>query len=1533
MADPVSAVGTAAGIVSLGLQVLQGLVEYYSQWRDFDPDVNAMYASIEQLDRGFRLIREKLGAKNIMRLSSAHEVEASLQLCENGVLALKKKLEKIKMKEPLGSLRRRDVLLNGLNGQGKRLLYPFQRGTLGKLRDIVNELRDGLQPVLHAVQIDMTSLLLDEVKKSTGTFQKWRFDEEAQKILSWLSPLDFYDRYRDLLSVRHHATGSCFLEHHKFLAWRDASAGASRGLWCVGSMGTGKSVLLASVIEHLQMLPGSHKTAVAYVFCNWQDRILQTPGNLLGAIVKQITESLPEIPLAVSRYFKGYKSGKRPPSNQDLIAMFREVTKSFHRVFIIADGLDESGSVDPLSQGALMSVIEGHLKNLLHEDAANSPRINLLISSRFDQQLTDGLDGFQSITISAVPEELRTFIRSELESTFYLPAWVNPQLGQRIHRDVDLRDRVVEHCVSRAGNTFLLPRLHINLLRQQINLKQLLKAARMLSIDMSRSIRETMDRIQNQTETLRSLGIRVLFWVLKAMRPLRIDELRHALAVDLEAEITVDDDLSDEDLLHDNMAEEELIPHALIVASCAGLVSVHDRTGIVQLIHLSVAQYLEQVEGELFPHSHSVISKACLFYLSNDEFMQSDSGNENLIKRWLSGHPFLAYSLEYWGHHARLAPERDVLDQIKSLILRSDRANFLFRGLHLVLWESLNHCADRCPALFLTSYFGLIGTLKGLTGNGDAIDKSDSFGRTPLYIASALGHTGIVQLLLNSGADVSGRKPVESAEGLGSIKGLGSAWWLPPWARDDFQSHALCVAAESGHIEVAQILIENRAEVSAAGTFQDGALEGATFQGHTDVARLLLRNGALITRNTLQCSAYTGHGEILDEFLQVLKPRSDPDEISQIAAVQDLPKALYAAALTGHTLYAEKLLRYGVDPNESTLTSYRTALQGATSRGHLDMMKLLLQYGTDVNSAAECKEFYLIRKAEYFSKATPGTALHTAAFGGHIEAIGLLIEKGANVNLESGYYGTALQAAAAGGHHDALKLLLKHGAQVNPLCGFYGNALQAATSTGSKMVAQALIDAGANVNAVAGIFGGALQAAAWSGNSATVELLLEAGADLTCEGGRFGNALQAAAVGHPNIEPDPQLVLPKASTLPLEFQSYTNRQIDKLTLSNMKASQAYGSMMRKAGEFLDPDITMKGGADTLPGIESEILVTNEGEARQEILEHAHKSTQSVQAVKLLLQAGVDVNRTGGKFYTALQAACYAGHLETVRLLLEQGADINTFYDEENYEWLRCDALGRAIESGHTAIVEHLLQKGAIARASSANRKISALHRAAKQNEDIVQLLLDFGAEVDTLDCEGIPPINGAIIDHKTEIVKLLIQNGADVNRHSLEWRNPLCLSTSFGPPEMIETILQAGPTIETIQASFRSFLAGSHFYSQDQWIPQLREPLRLLLDHGADVNVGGTIVDRDAAASEINRKDFVKDPPDYAEDLNPLSIAASQFGDIVELVRMVVDAGADLERYGDNALWLAEMKGHLRIREYLVGLGIRSESDVGLIGL
>ena len=179
----------------------------------------------------------------------------------------------------------------------------------------------------------------------------------------------------------------------------------------------------------------------------------QTEGNIIGSIVQQLMDNFPDIPTTVTDYYRAYKDGKKSPSTQDLHCMLQDLINPFHRVFIVADGLDELGSGDDISQEISMSIMEGTFKSLLDKDRGKSPKLSVLISSRFGQQLEHRVPSFQNLRISAETKELRAFIRSELETTSRLLPWVNSQLGQRIKRDLELRNQVTELCLANAGCT------------------------------------------------------------------------------------------------------------------------------------------------------------------------------------------------------------------------------------------------------------------------------------------------------------------------------------------------------------------------------------------------------------------------------------------------------------------------------------------------------------------------------------------------------------------------------------------------------------------------------------------------------------------------------------------------------------------------------------------------------------------------------------------------------------------------------------------------------------------------------------------------------------------------------------------------------------------------------------------------------------------------------------------------------------------------------------------------------------------------
>jgi ankyrin repeat protein len=173
------------------------------------------------------------------------------------------------------------------------------------------------------------------------------------------------------------------------------------------------------------------------------------------------------------------------------------------------------------------------------------------------------------------------------------------------------------------------------------------------------------------------------------------------------------------------------------------------------------------------------------------------------------------------------------------------------------------------------------------------------------------------------------------------------------------------------------------------------------------------------------------------------------------------------AATNGNAAMLDLLLKAGADPNAAQ-SEGETALMTAARTGVAAAVKTLLAYGADVNATESWRG---------------QTALMWAAAEGHAEAIQELLEAGAQVNARSKAGWTPLLFAAREGQIPAVKALLAGGANVNDtLLGRRGrgagpgagappaggsSALVLAVGSAHFELAATLLDAGANPNAAA----------------------------------------------------------------------------------------------------------------------------------------------------------------------------------------------------------------------------------------------------------------------------------------------------------------------------------------------------------------------------------------------------------------------------------------------------------------------------------
>lgn len=137
MAEALGVASGVVGIVSFGIELCQGLLEYYNYWKDAESEVITTYNSIQDLTKILLLVKSTLDDQDL-KSEIIVKVHDSIALCEGGIADLSKKLQKIQIFSV------RDTVGERLLSQARRALYPFKKSTLIKLQEIVEDLQDRL---------------------------------------------------------------------------------------------------------------------------------------------------------------------------------------------------------------------------------------------------------------------------------------------------------------------------------------------------------------------------------------------------------------------------------------------------------------------------------------------------------------------------------------------------------------------------------------------------------------------------------------------------------------------------------------------------------------------------------------------------------------------------------------------------------------------------------------------------------------------------------------------------------------------------------------------------------------------------------------------------------------------------------------------------------------------------------------------------------------------------------------------------------------------------------------------------------------------------------------------------------------------------------------------------------------------------------------------------------------------------------------------------------------------------------------------
>ena len=247
------------------------------------------------------------------------------------------------------------------------------------------------------------------------------------------------------------------------------------------------------------------------------------------------------------------------------------------------------------------------------------------------------------------------------------------------------------------------------------------------------------------------------------------------------------------------------------------------------------------------------------------------------------------------------------------------------------------------------------------------------------------------------------------------------------------------------------------------------ALHWAAHRDDLESADLLIRAGADVNAandlgaTPLWPAAVNGSAAMVRKLLSA--------GASPNAALSLGETIVMTAARTGNADVVEQLLSKGGDPNVRAARG-QTALMWAVAQRHPDVVKALLAHGAEVHARTDVWTELLKTDPDQAShpdyqvriKQGGHTALMFAARVGDLASAKLLVAAGATVNDQAAYGISATVLAAHSNHENLVAFLLEHGADPNTAGAGY-TALHAAILRGNEKAVAALLAHGANPNA------------------------------------------------------------------------------------------------------------------------------------------------------------------------------------------------------------------------------------------------------------------------------------------------------------------------------------------------------------------------------------------------------------------------------------------------------------------------------------
>ena len=559
--------------------------------------------------------------------------------------------------------------------------------------------------------------------------------------------------------------------------------------------------------------------------------------------------------------------------------------------------------------------------------------------------------------------------------------------------------------------------------------------------------------------------------------------------------------------------------------------------------------------------------------------------------------------------------------------------------------------------------------------------------------------------------------------------------------------------------------------------------------------------------------------------------------------------------------------------------------------------------------------------------------LQNASRLGNDEAVQFLLDFIDNINYQNEEGSTALILASKGGHEQVVQTLVSAGANPNIQDNTGYTALMIACDTNSYSIVNYLLQTRANPDIQNNNGDTAIIIACRNNHSDIVKLLLQFNADPLITTRNDDTALTVSVYLNSieivemllDKQPENQKLSLVVTSLTTACQYGHSRLIISLLMylldyftqdeSQLFVLSAEGDHISTTSHIFDSIVDIN--CTVVNDITPLMIASSCGHA---------------ETVEVLLQAGANVNSTDNDGYSPLVYAI-TGHksLQVIKQLLKAGAQLNVFINDQSI-------VDKVREEGREDICKLLEQCNVLNITEkeeeqqlqlSSRLTIPIIEAARIGNIEDVKLLLKEYADINIQKEDEWTALMLASQNGHTQVVELLLKENADVNAQKEDGWTALMIASNDGHTEVVELLLKDNADVNTQNEEGWTALMIASQNGHTQVV-------ELLLKKNADVNIqkedewtalmlasqnGHTQV------VELLLKENADVNAQNEEGQTALMIASND--GYTEVVELLLKDNADVNTQNEEgwtALMIASQNGHTQVVELL----LKENADVNI---